>query len=260
MKVKAKVCVVDEDDQVRAGWEQALNGEITLLLCRDFDQLMEEAGQDASLLASLDCLITGRYFEASGLDICNSPLIKTLRNAGVGAIFLNWQGYLTKEQIEASFDGRLFNRYGVRWQTLRSRVQKIRGKQPQTALSPEGVEELSQNGAKKGTHKSRSSAAEKKQEEKARARQTAAAAAAAVRTKPQRCQELLRCMATKAAGHHREKLEYYASHNHQEGIALLEAIYNRLMISSQGEERCPSRYINSSPVVAKSILRQALFG
>lgn len=244
MRVKPKVCVVDEELQVQVGWETSLSKEAALYYYKDFNELLEEAGKDEKLLPSFDCLIIGRYFKESGLDVCSSPVIDTLREKGVGAIFLNWQGYLTKEEIDSRFDGRLFNRYGVRWQTLRSRIQKIKNKKSVTGAGQAAPRKEPESLAspKSGVPVSKGDAV------------------ASFRSKPQRCQDLLRSMARKAGGRHKERLEYYASQNHQEGIALLEAIYNRLMTSSQGNTNCPSQYINSSPVVAKSILKQALFG
>ena len=238
MRVKPKVCLIDEDPQVQLGWEKALNKEASLEYYKDCQELLDAAGNDASLLHSFDCVIVSRYFKQTGVDVCESPLIAELRNQGVGAIFLNWQGYLTKEEIDSKFDGRLFNRYGVRWQTLRSRIQKIRNKKaPLTRVS-----------------KADEPAAPKASPSKV------SLPSQMFQSKPQRCQDLLRSMARKAVGRHKEKLEYYAAHDSKEGIALLEAIYNRLLTATDSSMNCPSRYINTSPVVAKNILKEALYG
>ena len=239
MRVKPKVCLIDEDPQVQLGWSKALNKEATVECFNDYRELLLARDKDVSLLSSFDCVIVSRYFKKTGIDICESNVIAELRTHGANAIFLNWQGYLTKEEIDAKFDGRLFNRYGVRWQTLRSRIQKIKNKKaPLTGQAkPEEVGQIARNTQVKSPSVSD-----------------------VFQSKPQRCQDLLKIMARQAIGRHREKLEYYAVHNSTEGIALLEAIYNKLLTSTDNSTNCPSKYINSSPVVAKNILKKTLFG
>ena len=76
--------------------------------------------------------------------------------------------------------------------------------------------------------------------------------------KEQRCVEILKTMAHNARGSHREKIESYLAGDQKTGIQLLEAIYNRLITLRDIPQTCPSRYINSSPVIAARILEEAL--
>lgn len=232
MKIKPRVCVVDEDENLRLSWQNTLSRDVDYLSFENFPQLLEYAKNNPQYLASIDCLICGRFFQGDSFDVFESSSLDYLREQGVKAIFLNWQGYLTKDEINTKFDGRLFNRFGVRWQTLRSRMQKVK-----TRRVP----------AKKPTVVEAKPVALPKKE-------------AIYQSKPQRCQELLKEMSRRAGGRHREKLRYYAEVDQKNGIALLEALYNRLLIAKESSTDCPSRYINTSPVVAKNILHQALFG
>ena len=43
-------------------------------------------------------------------------------------------------------------------------------------------------------------------------------------------------------------------------MRLLEAIYNKLLTDKDRPATCPSRYINSSLVIAQRMLHEALFG
>jgi hypothetical protein len=232
MKVKPRVCIVDEDESVRASWQSTLSRDVEYLDFGNFTQLLDYARANPQYLAGVDCLICARFFQDNTVDIFEGSILDQLREQGVKAVFLNWQGYLTKDEINTKFDGRLFNRYGVRWQTLRSRMQKVK-----TRKVP----------LKKATSAESAAVASPKKE-------------AIYQSKPQRCQELLLEMSRRAGGRHRDKLQHYAEIDHKNGIALLEALYNRLLIAKESSSDCPSRYINSSPVVAKNILHQALFG
>jgi hypothetical protein len=66
-------------------------------------------------------------------------------------------------------------------------------------------------------------------------------------------------MARKATGPHKEKIEYYAYQDQKTGVQLLEAIYNRLLTDKDRPTTCPSKYINSSPVIAQRILHETLY-
>lgn len=235
MRMKPKVCLIDEDPQVKTGWERALSTEAELNYYQDYRTLFEEVKSKPDLISSFDCVIISRFLAQGTLDVFESNVTESLRSHGVGAIFLNWQGYLTKEEISSKFDGRLFNRYGVRWQTLRARIQKIKNKK--TPVVDHAVKD----------HQVEKSVETAPQDDY-------------LLSRPQRCQEVLKDMAKKAVGQHREKLEYLADHDSKSGIELLEAIYNRLLTVKESPQTCPSRYINSSPVVAKNILQKALFG
>jgi hypothetical protein len=156
-----------------------------------------------------------------------------LKSYGAGPVFLNWQGYVTKDEVNNKFDGKLFHRYGVKWQTLRLRIQKFEKTQKQIKrVIP---------------------SKEFKVVDKTNRRYPSSI------SRPDKCGEILKSMAKKANGIHREKIEYYAYHDHKTGVKLLEAIYNRLLTDKNRPEGCPSHYINSSPVIAQRILREALY-
>jgi hypothetical protein len=122
----------------------------------------------------------------------------------------------------------------VRWQTLRSRMLKVK-----TRKVPIKKPVLVEPAAKPVASSSKE---------------------AIYHSKPQRCQELLKEMSRRAGGRHKERLKFSAESDQKNGIAPLEALYNRLLIAKEMNSNCPSRYINTSPVVAKNILHQALFG
>ena len=234
MKVKPRVCVVDEDENLRASWHNTLSRDVDFLSFENFFQFFDYLKNNEQCLSDIDVLICGRFFQNDTIDIFESPTLELLREQGVKAVFLNWQGYLTKDEISAKFDGRLFNRYGVRWQTLRSRMQKVKTRKVPLKKATLPAE------SKPSAHPQRKEAL--------------------YHSKPQRCQELLKEMSRRAGGRHKEKLRHYAEVDQKNGIALLEALYNRLLIAKEMSSECPSRYINTSPVVAKNILHQALFG
>ncbi len=228
MKQKPRVCVIDEDERVRQGWELSLKQDADLFYYRDHLELFKKSASDSELISSFQCIIISRYFSHLKLDIVNSPIPDTLKVAGSGPIFLNWQGYIKKDELVEKFDGKLFHKFGVRWQTLRLRVIKT-GKRPGKPRLPVAFP----------TDKTKPTGEF---------------------SKPQRCTTLLRSMASNATGEHKSKIAYFASEQPEQGMKLLEAIYSSLMTSKDRPATCPSRYINSSPVVAKRILREALFG
>ena len=233
MKKKPIVCVIDESDEVRKGWKDSLGQDARLVDFRDHVELVAAAESDPTLVASLHCIIVGRYFKhLGGFDIVTSDALQGLKQSHCGPIFLNWQGYITKEELASSFDGKLFHRYGVKWQTLRLRIQKFEKIQKNRTRCLEPLVEME---VKKG------------QQEKPTS------------SRPERCFEILKLMAANASGSHREKIEYFAQHDRKSGIQLLEAIYNRLVTDKNARPGCPSRYINSSPVIAKRMLRDALY-
>ena len=125
MKEKPIVCLIDEDEHVKIGWEKSLAHDATLLYFQDHLELFNQATRDENLIKSVSCIIIGRYFRFINLDIVKSSVTNTLRSSTTVPIFLNWQGYITKEEVNSKFDGKLFHRYGVKWQTLRLRIQKF---------------------------------------------------------------------------------------------------------------------------------------
>ncbi len=229
MRTKPRVCLIDGDPQVKLGWQRSLGTEAELIHYSSKDDVYRALKQDPKNFSSIDCAILARYLNSNEIDLFDSDLAERLKNCGVQAVFLNWQGYLTKEEINQKFDGRLFNKYGVRWQTLRARVQKTKTRKILVRKSPT-ITVIEQ-----------------------------AVVPPIQQSKSQRCKDLLKVMARNAVASHRTRLEFYAEYDEPTGVALLEAIYNRLLTAKDRSADCPSRYINSSPVVAKNILQRALF-
>lgn len=225
--------MIDEDPAVRIGWRESLDQDAVLLEFANHKELYTAVQKDKSLVAGLQCAIVGRYYKELDFDIVSSDIPLFLKEKGCGPVFLNWQGYITKEELSNGFDGKLFHRYGVKWQTLRLRIQKFEKTQKQKKSPADMMVTVPL------TRK-----AEKKKPF----------------SKPERCGEILKIMASNADGSHREKIEYFAKHDTQSGIQLLEAIYNRLITDKNTPPTCPSRYINSSPVIAKRMLHDALYG
>ena len=235
MKRKPLVCLIDQDPLVRDGWMMTLKGDADIDYFPDHLCLLNKASVSTAPLEHYSCIIMGRYYSHLHLDVVQSLVPETFRSSGAGPIFLNDQGYVSKEDLEQKFDGKLFHKYGVRWQTLRLRIQKYekkhhtrhQGRPPAPGQMRVARDEEDSPGG--------------------------------VVTRPERCGALLRSMASRASGSHREKIEFYADRDPSNGIRLLEAIYDRLVTDKDRPETCPSRYINSSPVIAKRILRQALY-
>ncbi len=232
MKEKPIACLIDEDENVKIGWSKTLGNDANLIYFQDHLELFNQATRDETLISSFSCIIIGRYFRHINLDIVNSSVPETLRTSGAGPVLLNWQGYITKEEVNAKFDGKLFHRYGVKWQTLRLRIQKFEKSQKTTRRT---VSDEKHNGFLENRFRQQDI------------------------SKPEKCTELLKLMARKASGVHKEKIEYYAYQDQKTGVQLLEAIYNRLLTDKNRPSTCPSKYINSSPVIAQRILRETLY-
>ena len=232
MKEKPVICLIDEDENVKTGWSRALGNEARLIYFQDHLELFNQATRDSGLIQSFSCIIVGRYFKHINLDLVSSSVTDTLKASGAGPIFLNWQGYITKDEVNAKFDGKLFHRYGVKWQTLRLRIQKFEKSQKtfrKTKINDEHSGFLESHLRHEGS------------------------------SKPEKCSELLKLMARKASGSHKEKIEHYAYQDQKTGVQLLEAIYNRLLTDKNRPTTCPSKYINSSPVIAQRILHDTLY-
>jgi hypothetical protein len=232
MKEKPIVCLIDEDENVRIGWKRTLEGDAKLVYFQDHLELLNQAARQEDLLVSFACVILGRYFRHIKLDIVRSNVPETLRAAGTGPVFLNWQGYITKDDVNSKFDGKLFHRYGVKWQTLRLRIQKNdkTQKSPKKGFLPDGAMGILDQRFKQQNI-----------------------------SKPERCSELLKLMARRATGVHKNKIEHYAYQDQKSGLDLLEAIYQRLLTDKDRPMSCPSKYINSSPIIAQRILRETLY-
>lgn len=224
MSDKPRVCVVDENALVKVGWERSLGHHADLFFYRDHRELSEAAEKDPLLISSFNVIILGRIYPHISLDIVNSDIPECLRKIASGPVFLNWQGYVAKTDLDRSFDGKIFHRYGIKWHTLRLRILRVERKKHSFEPVRSPLKLRSQ------TNISRS----------------------------QKCRELLKLMATRAEGQHRRKIEQLAKNDTENGIKLLEAIYNKLLVDKNRPENCPSRYINSSPVIAARILRQVL--
>ncbi|MBI2603435.1 MAG: hypothetical protein HYW48_10310 [Deltaproteobacteria bacterium] len=232
MKTKPIICLLDEDAEVKQGWELALGPDAQLCYFPDHLELFNTAASQKDLISSFSCIIVGRYFKHINLDTVSSNVTEMLKEHGAGPIFLNWQGYVTKEEVNSKFDGKLFHRYGVKWQTLRLRIQKF-----EKTLKPAIVPELKRENFPVTFSKPASSI-----------------------SRPDRCLHILKTMAHNAQGPHKEKIEFYAKKDPKTGVKLLEAIYDRLLTDRERPEDCPSRYINTSPIIAKRILQNALYG
>lgn len=232
MKQKPLICLLDEDPDVRFGWETSLGVDAQLYYFQDHLELFNAAAGQKELIPSFSCVIMGRYFRHINLDVVTSNVPELLREQGAGPIFLNWQGYVTKEEVNVKFDGKLFHRFGVKWQTLRLRVQKFE----KNLKSFKPVFEVKKEAQSHFFNKPASSI-----------------------SRPDKCLEILKTMARNAQSPHREKIEFFAFKDPKKGIELLEAIYDRLLTDKNRPENCPSRYINSSPIIAKRILKEALF-
>lgn len=219
---KPVVCLIDENPLVQVGWEKSLESNASLAYYRDHLELFKDAENKPNLISSFSCIITGKNFSHLQFDIVNSDVCEQLRKKSTGPIFLNWQGYISKDYLEKNFDGKIFHRYGVKWHTLRLRIQKLDKKK--IVIKP----------------------------------QVQPSAPTKKITKDQKCFELLKSMADRAEGEHKKKIEFYAFKDPSTGIKLLEAIYTSLLTNKDRSFSCPSRYINSSPVIAAKILHDTL--
>lgn len=224
MDSKQRICVVDENPLVRIGWERSLDSHAELFYYRDPKALFEAADRDPQLIPSFFCLILGRMYPHLGLDLITTEVPEQLRQQSQAPLFLNWQGFIAKDYLERNFDGKIFHRFGIKWHTLRLRIQRVERSQAR----PSRLCLASHSGPRP-------------------------------MNRTQRCRELLRAMCTRAEGSHRQKIEHYAKHDPMTGIKLLEAIYNRLLIDKNRPTNCPSRYINSSPIIAARILKEVLY-
>lgn len=220
-----RVCIVDEDRRVQETWEKSLGSRVRVHYFSSPGDLLEKDLSQKFFLDSMVCIVMGRLFNDKSLDIVRTEYPARIRRRTSVPVFLNWQGYIDKNDLETNFDGKIYQRYGVKWVTLRHRILRLnrsarglmepvpRGKSSIRLLTP---------------------------------------------SRDQLCLELLKRMASNSCGDHQARLEHYAYHDLKTGIKLLEAVYNRLMTSKDIPTTCPSRYLNSSPVIAARIIEKAL--
>ncbi|MCB9229786.1 MAG: hypothetical protein H6618_09260 [Deltaproteobacteria bacterium] len=228
VKQRPLICLIDQDPAVRNGWLASLRDDADLHYFRDhLGLLRQQRAMSAGGAVTYSCVIMCRYYSHLSLDIVKSPVPLALRAAGFSPLFLNDQGYVGRDELERCFDGKIYHRYGVRWQTLKVRIQKVGG--PVDPARGAGRES------------------------------TRGFNAAGRAGRPGRCSALLREMAKNASGSHQEKIRFYADQDPSQGILLLEALYARLMTEAKPREDCPSRYINSSPVIARRVLYETLY-
>lgn len=232
-KHRPSVCIIDEDPSVHKGWKISLAEDADLYSYQNHHELLAAAEKQSELIPSFACIIIGRYFKEISIDSVASDFTDSLKAQGAGPLFLNWQGYVTKEEVNNRFDGKLYHRYGVKWQTLRLRIQKFE-KNLRSLKRTSSMREFQAAPASARPRPSQVS-------------------------RPDKCSEILKSMAEKAHGPHRAKIEYYAKQDPKSGMKLLEAIYARLLTDKNRPDSCPSHYINSSPVIAKRILHEALY-
>lgn len=227
MVKKPKVCVIDENSNVKLGWEQSLGSQASLFFFRDHLEFFDRLSRDPNFSLDFQCIIIGKiYPHLNNFDILESDAIERIRSLTKSPLFLNWQGYISKEELERRFDGKIFHRYGVKWHTLRLRIQRLSSRK-EVSIRPMTIAQPSNK----------------------KIRQL---------SRLQRCQELLKVMAARADGVYKDKIEFYAYHDQEMGVQLLEALYNRLLTQKERPTGCPSRYINSSPVIAARILQETL--
>ena len=231
-----KVCIVDEDPRVQAGWKSILGPKVRSFFFNSPDQLLDFNDRQHFFLDSLACLVISRLFEKKTLDIVCSDIPYKIRLKTNAPLFLNWQGYIGREELEKNFDGKVYQKYGVRWVTLKQRIARIK-KSRQPA-------EKGQPGRSEGNPPLSSPPPSPASPEPSR---------------ESLCLDLLRQMAANASGEHRLRIESYIARDLKTGIMFLEAIYNRLLVSRDIPPTCPSRYLNSSPVIATRALEKALY-
>jgi hypothetical protein len=225
---KPTVCLIDESGDVAQGWESTLGTQVCLLVFSDPFEFIKKP------VVNGECLIIGRSFShLKGFELLKSSALREIRSLVKGPIFLNWQGYIPKEELETLFDGKIFHKYGIKWSTLRMRIQK--SLQHLTPPPQVGKVSLAPLGGGQQRKKNLSS-------------------------KDERCQDLLKLMASRASYPFKEKMIFFAYENPKMGRELLEAIYNRLLTERNLPENCPSQYINSSPRIAVRILQETLSG
>lgn len=220
-----RVCVIDENPKVEMGWRKSLGKNAQLYFFRDPLEFQNAIENDLKLLRSFTCIIFGRNFSEHRLDIVKSRIPQKLAKQTDVPLFLNWQGYVSKADLETQFDGKIFHRFGIKWHTLKLRIQRLQ-RQKETQVT----NFVRSNSDFPPSHFNRD----------------------------QKCQHVLRQMAKRAHGEHRSRIEYYAQQDQETGVRLLEAIYNELLTNKNRSDSCPSRYINSSPVIATKILSAAL--
>jgi hypothetical protein len=243
-KTKNFVCLIDEDPNVALAWRQCLGEQIAMEEYQDHRKFFNDLEEQPENFSLSVCFILGRYFKGEGqtFDLVEERFLEMIRSKSSAPIFLNWQGFIKKEE-EARFDGRLFHKYGLKWSSLKGRIQKLgktginRTPPPQPPPPLPTIEKVEQEPPV----------------------EMAPIPQRNPNDRPKRCTDLLFMMADRAEGSHRDKIQELANEDQHSGIALLEAIYDRLMKDKNTSPTCPSRYIHSSPVVAKRILHEALF-
>ncbi|MDD9952655.1 MAG: hypothetical protein OXT67_13935 [Zetaproteobacteria bacterium] len=259
MKINPNICLVDEDSTLKDSWKLALDAEVELSFFSDPVKLLEQcAAAPKGFLSQYACIVLGRKFQGGRIDICKDDWCHQIRQKGAKLLLLNWDGPITKGDLEGRFDGKIFHRRGVTWAHLRSRIMKMQSNPNHGFL---GASSRSQSRHKPSLAESSSTMTVAKSS--AIESQVSMGRLEDLKLeRSHKCKKILLAMAESAHGQHRDLLLNYATLNHDKGRQLLEAIYNRLLLASTKgfSEDCPSRYINSSPVVAKNLLREALIG
>ena len=238
MKIKKpKICLVDNELDVRKGWEESLKPQAIVDSFKNHIDLLEKINSKKVDISSYQCIIFGRYYDDFKLDILDINIPHFLRKMSKRPTFLNWQGYVAKSQLEKCFDGKIFYRFGIRWATLRDRIKRV-----QLSFDPSfsGVQDFFYTGKK-----AQVTDLEKKK--------------SGGENKYYRCKNLLKYMADNASGRHRQSLQFFAEQDLNKGLQFLEIMYRKLNTNLELPEDCPSQYINTSPIIAKRILRETLF-
>lgn len=259
MKIKPIICIVDEDISLLECWNDVLDADVEVSYFSDPVKLLESCLSNSERpLNDYACIILGRKFQGGKIDTCKEDWCYQIRRRGGKILLLNWDGPITKGDLEGRFDGKIFHRHGVTWAHLRSRLLKL-SQCPTGYITSEAIANAQFNSFRKDLKdRSRNSSENLKKE----LRNDVSSFDYLQNERGQKCKKLLLLMASSAKGQHRDLLLNYANQNSIKGEQLLEALYNRLLLASTKgfSDNCPSKYINSSPVVAKNILREALVG
>ena len=95
-----RVCIVDEEQRVQLGWESSLGPRVKLFYFSSPEELLNYEKAHSFFLDSMVCIITSRLFNQKTSDIVQSDFPRQLREKTNAPIFLNWQGYIDKNELE----------------------------------------------------------------------------------------------------------------------------------------------------------------
>jgi hypothetical protein len=247
MATRLRICLIDEDPKVQLGWEQTLQPHIEVIVFKHPEEALHFFDKYERSQPMFECIVVARFF-INNLDLLNSDFSEKLSRKALCPILLNWQGYVGVSKLGKKFDGKVFHRFGVKWQTLKVRLQKmdsyLRHQESKLFLMNKKIPKnfLIMNSStaapQKGTLRSFASSFQQ--------------------AKQRKCSELLLLMATHSDQTMRASLVDCVEKDLEKGIQFLESLYNRLITYREHPPNSPSRYLNTSPVVAARMIREAL--